>query len=166
MAHLPQRKHPRLPLPVYRQGHVFFVTLCTHDRRPWFKAYPGLVTEAEATLQAALRDREGLLFAWCFMPDHVHVLVQDEDLIEWVRLFKGRLTPAARAIDPSSKLWQASFYDHALRKEESVTGIAAYIWENPVRAGLVDEPWQYRWSGSVVWPDWRALYGHGALGGG
>lgn len=165
-AHLPTRKHPRLPLPIYRQGHLFFLTIGTHDRIPWFKTCPGLTTQAQETLQALIQAREGMLFAWSFMPDHVHILLQDEDLLELVRLFKGRLTPIARAVDSTSKLWQTSFYDHALRKEESVLKVAAYIWENPVRAGLVDEPWQYPWSGSGVWSDWRTLYARGAPGGG
>src|SRR5512137_1270012 len=96
MAHLPVRKHPRLPLPVYRQEYVFFVTIGTHERRPWFKLYPGLTTQAGEALQAVVKERDGLLFAWSFMPDHVHLLVQEEDLIALVRLFKGRLTPVAR----------------------------------------------------------------------
>ena len=92
------------------------------------------------------------------MPDHCHLLIQDYDIIEFVRLFKGRLTPMARKMESGRSLWQKSFYDHALRKSESVFTVAGYIWENPVRAGLIDAPEKYVLSGSLVWPDWRLAY--------
>ena len=86
------------------------------------------------------------------------LLVRDDDTVEFVRRFKGRLTPIARKIDPGSSLWQKSFYDHALRRSESVFSVAGYIWENPVRSGLTDSPEKYTLSGSFVWPDWRLAY--------
>jgi hypothetical protein len=69
------------------------------------------------------------------------------------------MTPGARKIKHDQKLWQRSFYDHALRKEGSLTEVACYIWENPVRAAIVENPIEYPWSGSVVWPNWRDYYG-------
>jgi len=95
------------------------------------------------------------------MPDHVHLLLQDQEVVGLIRLFKGRMTPRARSIEPKRQLWQRSFFDHALRKEESLSEIACYIWENPVRAEIVEEPQEYPWSGSEVWPDWRKFYGRG-----
>ncbi len=71
------------------------------------------------------------------------------------------LTPQARAVERGRKLWQRSFFDHALRKEESLTDVACYIWENPVRAKIVEEPIDYAWSGSEVWTNWRSFYGRG-----
>ena len=91
-------------------------------------------------LETLANERGTEVFAWCFMPDHVHFLLQDFDLVEFVRLFKGRLTPRARQLERSRPLWQKSFYDHALRKSESVFTIAGYIWENPVRAQLTNSP--------------------------
>ena len=92
------------------------------------------------------------------MPDHIHILIEDLDIVEYVRLFKGTMTPLARKKDPTRQLWQRSFYDHAVRQEESVYNIALYIWENPVRARIVDAPKLYTWSGSEVWPDFRTFY--------
>jgi hypothetical protein len=48
-------------------------------------------------------------------------------------------------------LWQRRFYDHALRASESIEIVAGYIWNNPVRAGLVSEADDYPFSGSLVW---------------
>ena len=95
------------------------------------------------------------------MPDHVHFLLQGKGIVDFIRQFKGKLTPQARAVEFGRKLWQRSFYDHALRKEESLTDVACYIWENPVRAKIVEEPIDYAWSGSEVWTNWRSFYGRG-----
>ena len=156
---LPQRKHPRLPQEIYREGLVFFTTLGTHERYRWFALYPELTRQAVATLQAIGHDRGAVIYAWSFLPDHVHLLVQEDDLLQFGRTFKGRLTPLARAFERDRRLWQVSFYDHALRKEESLRRVAGYIWENPVRAGLVEAPLGYPWSGSAAWSDWKAVYG-------
>jgi hypothetical protein len=42
--------------------------------------------------------------------------------------------------------WQRDFFDHRLRDDESFEEKAAYILNNPVRAGLVNrfEDWPYK----------------------
>jgi len=39
-------------------------------------------------------------------------------------------------------------YDHVLRKEESIEGVARYILDNPVRKGLVSDYKEYPFSWS------------------
>ena len=95
------------------------------------------------------------------MPDHVHLLLQGVDVIDFIRRFKGTMTPRAREMEPGRRLWQRSFFDHALRKEESLVEVARYIWENPVRAKMVKDPAEYPWSGSEAWNEWRGFYGRG-----
>jgi putative transposase len=77
------------------------------------------------------------------MPDHAHLLVQDRDVVEFVRLFKGKMVSKALTREPERPLWQRSFYDHALRKEEALEDVARYVGENPVRCGLVGHPRAY-----------------------
>ena len=161
MERFPIRKRIRLPLPVYSQGNAFFITITTHLKHPWFQLHPKLSQEAIQIIRQLASLRHAAVYSWCIMPDHVHLLLQDQEVVDFVRLFKGKMTPKARKIEPERRLWQRSFFDHALRKEESLTNIACYIWENPVRAGMVDEPEKYPFSGSEVWPDWRRVYGRG-----
>jgi len=40
-----------------------------------------------------------VLFSWCIMPDHLHLLLKDEGIVDFVRLFKGLLTPLARRLE-------------------------------------------------------------------
>jgi len=158
MSRFPPRKKIRLPLSVYNQGHAFFITISTHQKHPWFKRHHRLCESAIALMQNVASANRIKNYAWCIMPDHIHFLIQGNEIIGFVRLFKGKLTPVARSINPRRSLWQRSFFDHALRKEESISDIACYIWENPVRAGIADKPIDYLWSGSEVWPNWRRFY--------
>ena len=161
MERFPIRKRIRLPLPVYSQGNAFFITITTHLKHPWFQLHPKLSQEAIQIIRQLASLRHAAVYSWCIMPDHVHLLLQDQEVVDFVRLFKGKMTPKARKIEAERRLWQRSFFDHALRKEESLTNIACYIWENPVRAGMADKPEKYPFSGSEVWPDWRKIYGRG-----
>jgi len=155
------RKKIRLPHSVYHEGCVFFITIGTYKRYPWFRLYPELAHLNIELLRELGGNRGTILYAWCIMPNHIHLLLQDNDIMVFVRLFKGKMTPKAFAKEAGRRLWQRSFYDHALRKEESISAIALYIWENPLRAGLVEDPTKYLWSGSEVWPDWREFYRRG-----
>jgi hypothetical protein len=45
--------------------------------------------------------------------------------------------------------WQAESYDHWVRNESEWRRIAAYIENNPVKAGLVPRAEDYRWSSAA-----------------
>jgi len=80
----------------------------------------------------------------------VHVLLHgtkaDADLVEYVKLFK-QITGFGFKRRTGRQLWHRSFHDHVLRVEEDVDDIAAYIWHNPVRSGLVASAVEYAYSG-------------------
>ena len=46
------------------------------------------------------------------------------------------------------RIWQAGFFDHLLRSDESAEQKWEYVRQNPVRAGLCDRPENYAWSGT------------------
>jgi putative transposase len=80
------------------------------------------------------------------MPDHVHLLA------EGVTETADGLRFIARAKQFSGfyyskqfgkPLWQRYGYEHVLRTDEESLGVAKYILENPVRAGLVRSPQDY-----------------------
>ena len=92
--------------------------------------------------------------AWVVMPDHIHWLFQlgaVGSLSEVVKIFKARTAIQANSyLGKSGAFWQKSFFDHALREEEDVRGIARYIVANPLRAGLVQHIGEY--------PHWDAIW--------
>jgi hypothetical protein len=51
-------------------------------------------------------------------------------------------------------MWQASFFDRALRKHEDLETVARYIFNNPVEAGLVQRAADYPFTGaSAGWAE-------------
>jgi putative transposase len=94
------------------------------------------------------------VIAYCFMPDHVHLLVEGcsdaADGRAFVHQAKQR-SGYAVAQNWGGPLWQPSYYDHVLRDEDGSLSVARYILENPVRAGIVEAPRDYPFSGSVVY---------------
>jgi putative transposase len=157
----PSRKRIRLPLPSYELGNAFFITIDTHLRHPWFGLHAELATEAQRLLLQLSLNRGSKIYAWCIMPDHIHLLLLDKNVVDFVRLFKGAMTQQARVTEKGRRLWQRSFHDHGLRKDEDLEDAARYIWENPVRKRIVDHARNYVWSGSLVWAQWRDFFGLG-----
>ena len=142
------RKSPRLENFDYVGPFAYSLTLVTHDRAPLFTD-PGVV---DATLHCLTRScsRHGFsLHAYCFMPDHLHLLVSGEDdssLKDAVHHFK-QLSGHRYKREHGASLWQISYYDHVLRKDEDLPAAARYIWDNPLRAGLVQDRSEYSFSG-------------------
>jgi len=50
-----------------------------------------------------------------------------------------------KLLNRRGKVWQEESFDRALREEEQFTEKLYYMLENPVRAGLVDNPLDYPW---------------------
>lgn len=108
------------------------------------------------------------LHAYCLMSNHVHVLLDQQDIPEppplkdgqhytalshAMRLLKGRTGYACAALLSEHKgaFWQHESYDHVVRNEKEFERILAYIVNNPVKAGLVNN-WQ-DWAYTYVNPD-------------
>ena len=146
-----RRRSLRLIGQDYSETRAYHVTWDTHKRTARLASRP-LASEVLRTLEQEARRTQTDLYAYCVMPDHVHVLLQchGADLIQYIQAVKGKTTRSYWKLNGEGKLWQRGFYDHALRTEESIRGIAHYILANPVRAGLVEEFKDYAFSGSTV----------------
>ena len=70
-----------------------------------------------------------------------------KDVSAFVGAFKSRSTRLLWAKGLQGRLWQASFYDHVLRKDEDIEAVAAYITANPVRKGMGSCPEEYPYRG-------------------
>jgi hypothetical protein len=49
-----------------------------------------------------------------------------------------------------ASFWQPGFFDHLLRTADSYSAKWQYVWENPVRAGLVAQPEEWPYQGEIV----------------
>jgi putative transposase len=86
------------------------------------------------------------------MPDHVHLLIEaPRDAVDFqrtVRLLKSRSGFYFKK-HFGRTLWQRSYFDRTLRRDEDVYGVVQYIFENPVRARLVKSPKDYPFLGAT-----------------
>ena len=142
------RRSPRLKDFDYLGPLACSLTLVTRQRAPLFlRADLGDV--CLRCLEQSSRRYGVTVHAYCVMPDHVHLLVEVPEgasAEDFVRHFK-QLSGYALKRKTGSLAWQISYYDHVLRKEEGLLDVARYIWDNPVRKGLVRERGEYPFSG-------------------
>ncbi len=87
------------------------------------------------------------------MSNHVHVLLRPR--IDPSRLLKALKGSTARDANrllgrTGERFWQRESYDHWVRDDAEGKRIAAYIENNPVKAGLVARPEDYAWSRAGV----------------
>jgi putative transposase len=144
----------RLAPEAYRMGHAFSLTITTANRERLFHGSAAAERCLEL-LAASVARHDASLFAYCLVPDHVHLLLalpEGTSVIQFVKHFKQTTSyHLQRLAGTGISVWQDSFYDHALRREEALTDVAEYIFNNPVRAGLIQNATDYLYSGSYAW---------------
>jgi len=89
---------------------------------------------------------------YCFMPEHLHVLLHGEaersDTRAAMAAFKQKSGFWLSRHSPDHA-WQKDFWDHVIRCDEDLGAQMRYIAENPVRKGLV-RCWQdYPHAGAI-----------------
>ncbi len=96
----------------------------------------------------ALRHFDGSryrLFAWCVMPNHVHVVFQPlrghglADILHSWKSFTAK--QANRLLGTRGEFWQREYYDHLVRDEDDFAHVVRYVAENPLKAKLRDWLW-------------------------
>ncbi len=149
---LPRRKHIRLDPSVYAEtGCVCSITISTRERKSIFSD-AALASACVDLLTSLAADSGVKVFAYCLMPDHVHLLISPSDrksIIDFVREFKSLSARLAWQYGHDGRIWQQSFYDRFLRREEDEKLAATYILNNPVRKGMTEEWNDYPYSGSL-----------------
>jgi putative transposase len=93
------------------------------------------------------------LDAFAVMPNHVHLLVTPKvSLPKLTKSLKGITAKRANEMLglTGSSFWQEESYDHLVRDSRECEKIRSYIEANPVRAGLVKDATEYRWSSAYV----------------
>jgi putative transposase len=137
----------------YLGVHQYFLTFCTYERRRLFLESDAVVA-VRTQIQRAASDQRCAVIAYCYMPDHVHMLVEgqadDSDCRQFIsraKQYSGFHYKAAFG----QRLWQRYGYERTLRSDEASISVARYILENPIRARLVKGIDEYPFSGSSVY---------------
>lgn len=156
---------------ISRDSQALYITVVTKDRLRVFRT-PRINLVACAALDEARRSGGFLIFAYVFMPDHLHLVTnQPKSQADVLRCVKGLV--ARRVIDylkennfqsSLAKLqheeWRRKHQYSLWKHERNVFSIFSevvfiekvnYIHNNPVRAGLVERAIDYLWSSARIW---------------
>ncbi len=157
---LPARKHLRRldQILSVSETTIFFLTICTHHRRPHLSdpQAANVITDALRRAESRYDWRVG---RYVVMPDHLHFFCAPatEDarsLSSFVGYWKRASAARIRRLCRPDFRWQAEFFDHVLRSHESYAQKWEYVRANPVRAGLVGDPEKWSLQGEVSALDW------------
>jgi putative transposase len=91
------------------------------------------------------------IYAYCLMTNHVHLVVDPgadpESLSMLMKRLAGRQTRYVNKLeDRSGSLWEGRFKSSVISTAEYLPACCRYIDLNPMRAGMVVDPGEYRWS--------------------
>jgi putative transposase len=126
--HLIQRGNNRQACFFHEQDYLFYLE--------WLEEYA--------------QTSECKIHAYVLMTNHVHLLITPEstgsagDLMK--RLGQRYVQYINRTYRRSGTLWEGRFRSCMTGEESYVLGCYRYIELNPVRAGVVEHPSEYRWS--------------------
>ena len=89
------------------------------------------------------------------MPDHLHLLIEagseSSNALDFIKRAK-QLSGFHYKKQFGERLWQRYGFERVLRDDDCTLVVARYMLENPLRAGLVESPEEYGFSGSTTHP--------------
>lgn len=92
------------------------------------------------------------LLAWCVMPNHVHVAVEQIDGFSLGTVIQGWKSATAHLINNclgrDGRLWRREYFDRFMRDNDHLENTIAYVEENPVTARIALSASTWRWSSS------------------
>jgi putative transposase len=120
------------------------------------------------------------IWAYVFMPNHVHILVWPKDaeylmsnilktikqsLSRRIILYLKKNNPGQLKIlatnqkRPTHRFWMdGSGYDRNIISQKALINSVNYIHNNPIRKGLVTKPEDWKWSSFREWHDLESSY--------
>ena len=106
------------------------------------------------------------------MPDHVHAVIRFEEknqlsrfMQQWKRIssfqikkfIKQNIGNYASKIDISDPVWQPKYYVFNIHKEDKLIEKLEYMHNNPVRAGLVKKPCDWKFSSARCYYEGKSV---------
>ena len=91
------------------------------------------------------------LLVWTIMPNHVHVLFKllgDISVSSILHSWKSFTSKEANKIlNRTGEFWQREYFDILARSERQLEFFLRYVLNNPVKAGLCEQIFQWPWTG-------------------
>lgn len=131
-------------------GYPHHIIQRGHNKQDVFSG-PGDFEYYLATL-ATFKETYGVkVYAFCLMSNHVHLILQPGEnaagLGQLMKRLAGRQTRLFnRQEGRSGTLWESRYKSSPIETDAYLLACCRYVELNPVRAGMVANPADYRWS--------------------
>jgi putative transposase len=127
--HIIQRGHNRQAVFISDEDYLFYI----ENLREWKEKYGCKI------------------YAYCLMTNHVHLIVDpaenEGNLAQLMKRVAGRQTRYVNKLEKrTGSLWEGRYKSSTISTNEYLLACCRYIELNPVRAGIVSDPIDYRWS--------------------
>lgn len=138
---------PRLPR-LHVSGAFYHATLRGNHRQEIFRQESDR-SGLNAIVRASLEHCGARLHAYCWMTNHLHFLVQvaDVPLGKLMHRIAGGYARWFQSLLPTTgHLFERRYHALLVDADSYLLEVIRYIHLNPVRAGVVSDPGDYRWS--------------------
>jgi putative transposase len=156
---------------ISRDSPCYYLTSVAKDRLPIFRT-DEIKLIACAALDEAPKSGKFALYAYVIMPDHLHVItdsilppsktlqfingITGRRIIDYLKEQRYESSLAKLRHEIRLRRYGYSLWDHhpnarLLLSESMLMERVNYTHQNPVRAGLVSHPEEYRWSSVRCW---------------
>lgn len=136
---MPQRKNIRLKHYDYSKEGIYFITICTENRRQTFgkiiESGKMQLTNIGKVVEKSIINLEQIyknitVDEYTVMPNHIHIIIIINEkngltISRIINQYKGKITK-----EIGFKIWQKSFYEHIIRNENEYYKIKEYIQDN------------------------------------
>ena len=146
-----RRKPHRLPAHYYIGQKAIAYTVCLADRRPQLNSEQ-IVMPLLEILEDKMAVTDCQVGIYCFMPDHLHIIACGQtDNANSKRAMDAFKQESGRFLKDRfpQVVWQGDYYDHIIRRSHDWRRQVAYVFRNPVRARLVENGFDYPYTGSI-----------------
>ena len=95
------------------------------------------------------------LIAYCLMPNHYHILLKHDDLLEGSkfiqRVFNSYTQSVNRQVSRVGTLFQGNVKKRFVEDDDYLLDVISYIHLNPVKSGLCTKPEEWQFSDYTEW---------------
>ncbi|MFA7332508.1 MAG: transposase [Candidatus Delongbacteria bacterium] len=134
-------------------GSIQHVILTGHDRCNVFHQDADC-SSFLSRLQGLIRRDHCALHGYCLMRNHVHLILTIGKDNAMQRLMQSACSGHSRRMNRqlarSGSFWNQRYWSEPLLDEDRIATCHLYVDSNPVRAGIVQRPADYRWSSYLI----------------
>lgn len=136
------------PLRIVYPGATYHITVRGHRKKDIFLSDDDR-EDFLAILAKTIETHNWYCYAYCLMGNHYHLLIEtpEANLSQGMRDLNGKYTQSFnKKYGLTGTAFQGRFKSFLIEKEPYLLNVARYIDLNPVRANLVKEAHDWRWS--------------------